>query len=511
MARFKRRSKSSSVEEIRQEWLKLLLDQYITYMRSAANLLFLMSDEHARSAIGAYGHPVVKTPTLDWLATHGSCFTQAYTPSPICISARASLATGLPVFEHGCWSSAQPYHGQVESWMHRLRGHGHTVVSIGKLHFRSGQDDNGFSEELLPMYLANEGRGWPQGLVRNPMPEFKEAWELAAEIGSGETSYTEYDRRIATEACRWLKRYPSTIRDKPWVLFISFVSPHYPFIAPAPFFDSYEGLDIPPAFASAEKDAPRHPVLRQMASFWNYDDYFNENTRKIARRAYLGLCSFLDDNIRRVLKALEDSGQANNTVIIYTSDHGEMLGNHGFWAKSVMFEDAVAVPMFLTGPGIPVSVNNTPVSLSDLAATAAVVVGQSPSPTTASWQSRPVQSFIDESETERVILSEYHDGGSPTGLFMIRQGRWKYIYYAGAYPSQLFDLAKDPQELEDLGTHPVWDDTRALLHASLCDILDPEEVNDMAFAAQMHLLQKLGGADKVLEMAGFNHTPVQNH
>ena len=135
----------------------------------AHNFLLLCSDEHARSALGCYGHPIVQTPNLDRLAARGTRFTRAYTPSPICISARASLATGLPVFEHRCWSSAEPYHGQVESWMHRLRAQGHQVDSIGKLHFRSGEDDNGFGQEILPMYLANEGRGWPQGLVRRPL------------------------------------------------------------------------------------------------------------------------------------------------------------------------------------------------------------------------------------------------------------------------------------------------------------------------------------------------------
>ena len=115
------------------------------------NVLLICSDEHARSALGCYGHPVAKTPTLDQLADSGTRFTRAYTPSPICIPARASLATGTQVHENRCWSSAEPYHGQAESWMHRLRDQNHAVVSIGKLHYRSGSHDNGFSEEIAPM------------------------------------------------------------------------------------------------------------------------------------------------------------------------------------------------------------------------------------------------------------------------------------------------------------------------------------------------------------------------
>ena len=209
------------------------------------NILILCADEHARSALGCYGHPVARTPTLDKLAKLGTRFTRAYTPSPICIPARACLATGTQVHENRCWSSAEPYHGQHESWMHRLREAGHAAVSVGKLHFRSGDDDNGFNEEILPMYLANGGKGWPQGLVRNPLPRFDEARELARDVGPGDSTYTEYDREIAAAAARWLRRYPAKIKNKPWALFVSFASPHYPLTAPKAFFDRYAGRAIP--------------------------------------------------------------------------------------------------------------------------------------------------------------------------------------------------------------------------------------------------------------------------
>ena len=147
------------------------------------NLIIIMSDEHTCSVMGAYGNKQVQTPTLDRLAREGVRFDNAYTPSPICISARASFATGTQVFEHGCWSSAEPYYGQQQSWMHRLREAGHEVVSIGKLHYRSAADDVGFSEQILPMYLTNDGKGWPQGLQRKPMGDFPGASEMAALIG----------------------------------------------------------------------------------------------------------------------------------------------------------------------------------------------------------------------------------------------------------------------------------------------------------------------------------------
>lgn len=473
-----------------------------------ANVLFLLSDEHARSALGTYRHPIVQTPVLDRFAISGTVFDRAYTPSPICIPARASLATGLHVFEHRCWSSAQPYYGQVESWMHRLRARGHDIVSIGKLHFRSGDDDNGFTEEILPMYLANDGKGWPQGLIRSPLPAFAEAAELAQLLGPGESDYTDYDRNITAAACKWISRSMKRVHSKPWVLFVSFVSPHYPLIAPPPFFDLYTHCEIPEPFANSESQRSQHPVLQEMLDFWNYDEYFDADSRRLARQNYYGLCSFVDDNIRQVLTTLDDSGQARDTVVIYTSDHGEMLGNHGFWAKSLMYEDSVAVPMIVAGQNIPVGVNNTPVSLTDMAATIEIAITGSEKPPSAPWQSRALQKFITRPEGDRFILSEYHDGGSPTGFFMIRQGDWKYVYYAGAYPAQLFDLGHDPQETQDLGENPAYAEVRAKLHGFLNQILDPDAVNAQAFAEQARLLEHLGGPEKVLAIQSFNHTPI---
>ena len=472
------------------------------------NVLIICSDEHARSALGCYGHAIVLTPTLDRFAGTGMRFTRAYTPSPICVPARASLAAGIHVHETRCWSSAEPYYGQHESWMRRLRDRGHAAVSVGKLHFRSGNDDNGFSEEILPMYLANDGKGWTQCLIRNPMPGFDEVEEMARDAGSGESSYTEYDRDITAEACRWLRRYPAAIKNKPWALFISFVSPHYPLTAPHEFFDLYAGCEMPATVADGHDQKPDHPVLREMAKFWDYDSHFDAQTRDLAKRGYYGLCSFLDDNIRQVLEALEDSGAARDTVVIYLTDHGEMLGNHGFWAKSVMYEDSVAVPLIMSGGDVPAGVNHTPVSLTDIAATVETAVGLEPTAAAEPWRGRALQGFIDAPEAERFILSQYHDGGSPTGFFMIRQGPWKYVCYAGGYPCQLFNLENDPDELTDLGETPDHEGVREMMHGFLTSILDPEEVSAQAFGDQAVLLDRYGGPEKVLAMPSFNHTPV---
>lgn len=473
----------------------------------ASNVLVLMSDEHTRSVLGAYGNPLAQTPTLDRLAADGVRFSDAYTPSPICIPARASFATGLPVFEHRCWSSAEPYYGQQPSWMGRLRARGHRVVSIGKLHYRSARDDTGFSESMLPMYLANDGRGWPQGLLRKPMAEFPESVEMAALLGPGETSYTRYDREITAAAIEWLERQAPR-ETRPWALFVSFVSPHFPLSAPQACYELYRDVGLPPPY---DRDPPahaNHPVEAQMREFWDYAEHFSAESEVEGLRNYYGLCRFLDDNLRQVLAALDRSGQRDDTLIIYTSDHGDLIGNHGIWGKSFMYEDSVGIPLLVSGPGIAPGINPTPVTLADLAATIECAVGADPARANAAWRGRPLQEFITRPEPERPVIAEYHDGGSPCGVFMLRCGRWKLVYYAEGHPPQLFDVENDPRELRDRAGDPDCAAVCADLESRLGSILDPEAVNRQAFDDQAAMIERLGGLDAIRASPSFNHTPL---
>lgn len=202
------------------------------------NLLFILSDEHRRDIAGCYGNDIVRTPTLDRLAKRGTRFTNAYTPCPICVPARACLATGRQAFQMGVWDNAHPYHGEIPSWGHRLKAAGHRVDSIGKLHFRSADDDNGFTEEILPLHVV-DGVGDLLGLIRDPPAARGNMPALAREAGPGESSYTAYDRRIADAACDWLAARAQEKEGKPWCLFVSFVLPHFPLIAPEEFFALY--------------------------------------------------------------------------------------------------------------------------------------------------------------------------------------------------------------------------------------------------------------------------------
>ena len=167
------------------------------------NLLIIMSDQHSRNVLGCYGHPLVRTPNLDRLAARGTRFASCWTPSPVCIPARAAFATGKYIHQIGFWDNADPYDGSIPSWHHRLRDAGHTVVSIGKLHFRSDDDDCGFSELIIPMQVI-EGKGDLLGLIRDDLPVRGAAYKMAQMAGPGESPYTHYDREIAARAEKWL-------------------------------------------------------------------------------------------------------------------------------------------------------------------------------------------------------------------------------------------------------------------------------------------------------------------
>ncbi|MYH57011.1 MAG: sulfatase-like hydrolase/transferase [Boseongicola sp. SB0675_bin_26] len=473
------------------------------------NFLIVISDEHRKDAMGCAGHPVVKTPNLDGLAGRGTIFENAYTPSPVCVPARAAMACGDYVHNIGCWDSATPYRGVPRSWMHKLRDGGVEVTSIGKLHFRSSEDDNGFSREILPMHVVG-GVGWPAGLLREDPPDFESARELAADVGAGTSSYTDYDLEITQAACDWLLARGESAA--PWATFVSLVSPHYPLVAPSEYYDLYdpEAVDFPIAYEHSLR--PRHAELNNMARFFDYDRHFDRRKVREAKAAYYGLVSFMDDCVGRILSALDQSGQADNTVVVYVSDHGDMMGDHGLWTKQVMYEASAGIPMIVAGPGVPVGKRvGTGTSLVDLAATAVDVTAASDS-SDVHCPGRSLRSIAGEKDDpNRTVFSEYHDGGSTTGSFMARWGNWKFVYYVG-HDAQLFNLAQDPHELHDLAhdgvSDPVvmaaWREGESRLRA----ICDPEKVNARCFADQNRRIAELGGIEACRSAHAFNHTPT---
>jgi choline-sulfatase len=471
------------------------------------NLLVIMSDEHNPRMLGSAGHSLARTPNLDRLAGRGTRFTAAYCTSPICVPSRAGFATGRYPHQIGYWDNADPYDGAVPSWHHLLRAGGHRVVSIGKLHFRGAPgDDHGFSEELLAMHVL-DAVGDVKGLVREDIPRRNGYDKLAKLAGPGESPYTRYDRDIAARAQRWLQE--DGRRDgRPWALFVSFVCPHFPLVAPPRFYELYppERIPLPKQYLPAER--PDHPYLRDYDACVAYDLGFGGDLAKVRRAiaGYLGLVSFMDDNVGKVLNALEEAGLAEQTRVVYTSDHGDNAGARGLWGKSTMYEESAGVPLLMAGPDIAAGATcAVPVSHVDLfpffleAAGCAVPKdgghGLSPLALAASAQA------------ERSVLSEYHAIGSTGGITMLRKGRWKYVHCV-RYRPQLFDLETDPEELVDLAGDPARRATLRDLEAELRRFCDPEEVDARAKRRQAELLARHGGREAALARGDLNYTPA---
>jgi choline-sulfatase len=475
--------------------------------KSAKNLLIIMSDEHNPKILGCSGHPFIETPNLDRLAANGVRFKSAYCTSPVCIPARASFAVGKYIHQIGYADNADAYDGQVPSWHHKLRDRGHQVVAIGKLHFHRYGEDHGFSEEIIPMHIF-EGKGDLMGLVRSNLPVRKGAYKIANLAGPGESQYTFYDREIAARAQVWLREEAPKHKDKPWVLFVSFVAPHFPLTAPPEHFYKYYDQDLPLPKLYARNERPKHPYLVDYRHSFNYDDYFDPVKLKKALAGYYGLCSFLDQNIGLVLKALADAGLADDTRVLYTSDHGDNLGTRGMWGKSTMYEETAGVPLIMAGPEIPVGrVIETPTSHVDAYPFILEAVGAAEPSLLEGFPGVSLNALAEGEKPNRNVLVEYHGMGSSTAAFMIRHQQYKYVYYVD-YPPQLFDLQADPEELNDLAPEPAHAAVLKDCHQRLTVICDPIAVDRQVRERQAELLSANGGRDAVIKRGDLGFSPA---
>ncbi len=316
------------------------------------NVLFIFSDEHDPRHMGCAGSPLVKTPNLDRLAEQGTRFANAYTPSPICVPARASLATGMPVQDIGYWDNALAYDGQIEGWGHALQKADRRVESIGKLHFTNDQDPTGFSDQTLAMHIW-EGIGMVWGSVRDPLPEAPgKIGHMLKEIGPGWSNYNQFDTDVGEATVNWLRDRAQQPDDKPWTLFTGFVAPHFPLVAPKEFFDLYPLDRIQHSKLLPADGYKHHPGSHAWSSSCQETRFDGDpELRKLAIAGYFALCSFMDRQVGLIIDALEETGQADNTLIIYTSDHGDNAGARGLWGKSNLYLESTAVPVILSGPG----------------------------------------------------------------------------------------------------------------------------------------------------------------
>ncbi len=460
---------------------------------TSGNLLVIMSDEHQARAMAWSGHPFVKTPNLDALAARGLGFTNAYTPSPICVPARASFATGRHVHETRLWDNAMPYTGAIPGWGHALQDKRVPVESIGKLHYRAEEDPAGFDVEHLPMMVAG-GVGMVWASIRKEDERIVPSGRMLGEyIGPGDSRYTQYDAAVTARTLAWLRERAKCGASRPWCLYVGLVAPHFPLVVPREFFDLYPIDTLPEVKLHPRDGYRRHPwVEKQNASMDSESQFESAEERLRAIACYFGLCSWLDHNVGHIIAALEECGLAANTTVIYTSDHGDNVGARGLWGKSNLYQESVSVPLIMAGPGIRQGICRTPVSLLDLSSEIAWHFGAT---IETSKDVRPLTEIASKPDNpERIVFSQYHAAGSVSGAFMIRKGRWKYHHYVGFEP-ELFDLLNDPEETTDLAADPDYLEIRSMMNSELRKICDPEAVDRQAFADQADLIARYGGRE----------------
>lgn len=477
-------------------------------MEATPNLLVILSDQHQARAMSCADHPVVQTPHLDELAARGTRFTNAYTPSPICVPARAAFATGRQVHDIRNWDNAMPYVGKPRGWGHALQDNGVRVESIGKLHYRDEEDDSGFDVQHIPMHVA-DGVGMVWGSIRREDERVynKHVRMMGDTIGPGESSYTRYDRSVTDMTCDWLSKSQDSIA--PWCLYVGLVAPHHPLISPQEFYDLYPLDKLPPDKLRLKDGYARHPWMDKMAdAMVGEDGWKDEEERRVAIASYYGLTSYMDHNVGRIIKALKENGQFDNTTIIYSSDHGENLGVRDLWGKMNMYEESAAIPLIVApAPDLgadPRPTSHTTTSLLDISETIidhfdAELPGE-----------RPGKSLYDisasEDDTERAVFSEYHAVGAVSGEFMLRKGDLKLIEYVGFEP-ELFNLAEDPEELTNQVQNPAYADDLARMQAELRKICDPDAVNSEAFEDQDALIEAYGGKEAASKLGAPSATP----
>ncbi len=472
-----------------------------------SNLLFILSDEHNRDSSGCYGHPLVQTPNIDKLASGGVRFDAAYTNCPICVPARASLATGKYVHEIGYWDNAFPYEGRVPGWGHRLIEEGHRVDSIGKLHYRSESDEDGFSNKLVPLNVV-DGIGDVMGSIRDQIPVRTGSRAGITGAGPGDSTYLDYDEQIASLSCDWLRDAAARDEEKPWLLFVGFVCPHPPFVAPPDLYELYpfDKIDIP--VQNRLEDQPQHPAMVELRRAMQYAEPFTEDEVRRVTAAYYGACTHLDRQIGKVMSTLEETGLADNTRIIYTSDHGESMGRRGLWGKFTMYEESVAVPLIVAGADVPQgAISKDVVSLVDCYQTFFEALGVELDQSDRSLPGKSLWPIAQGQSFDRLALSEYHAVGSLSASYMIREGKYKYIHYVN-FPPQLFNLEADAQEENDLANSDECRKIVSRMEAKLRELLDPEAVDARAKADQKALVDRHGGREAVLQRGTFVNSPV---
>jgi len=450
-------------------------------MSERPNILIIVSDEHDPHVTGCYGHAQAQTPAMDALADEGLTFDNAYCNNPICTPSRNSFMTGRYCHEIDAWDLECPLPDDAQTWGHHLGRAGYETVLCGRTHWHGPDRLRGFDRRLL-----DDLPKWRRDTYRPPSrsPESRRGSRShVTECGPGSHPSTHYDRLAGGLAEQFIRQQGARLGDRPWLLYTGFIRPHFPLIAPPELLALYDPERVPLPATFNEPLDQQHPAIQQLRYSWHNDEPLPEATQRLATACYDALVTQVDRLIGVMVEALRETGQLDNTVVIYTCDHGEMGGHHGIWQKQCFYEPSARVPLIVRAPGeTPRRVADN-VSLVDLLPTLLDVADAPPA------DELPGRSLLDVArhdpgEPKRTVFSEYHHRGMTRAGFMLKRGPYKLCHYVGHDTPQLFRPDLDPDEIHDLAADPAHADARDACEAALHALIDPEAVDRQALAHQ---------------------------
>ena len=432
---------------------------------SKPNILIFMVDQLNGTLFPDGPAEWLHAPNLKKLAARSTRFQNAYTASPLCAPGRAAFMSGQLPSDTGVYDNAAEFTSSIPTYAHHLRRAGYQTCLTGKMHFVGPDQMHGFEERLTTdIYPADFG--WTPD-YRKP-GERIDWWyhNMGSVTGSGVgeiSNQMEYDDEVAYNATRKVYDYARGKDERPWCMTVSFTHPHDPYVARKKYWDLYEDCEhlLPTVPAMEYEDHDAHSQRIFDANDWRSFD-ISEDDIKRSRRAYFANISYLDDKIGEVMEALDSTDQ--EAIILFVSDHGDMLGERGLWFKMSFFEGSARVPMMICAPDMKPGLIKTPVSNIDVCPTLCDLAGVDMSevePWTTGQSVKPMGQGIERTEP---VAIEYAAEASYAPMVSLRYGKWKYNR-CKLDPDQLFDMDADPHELTNLAEVPAHQGTRGQLRA----------------------------------------------
>lgn len=428
-------------------------------MTKRPNILIVMVDQLSGTLFPDGPADFLHVPHLRALASKAARFANCYTASPLCAPARASFMTGQLPSRTRVYDNAAELASDIPTFAHHLRNAGYYTCLSGKMHFVGPDQLHGFEERLTTdIYPADFG--WTPDYRR---PDERIDWwyhNLGSVTGAGvaeTTNQLEYDDEVAFHAIQKLHQLARVSTDpgrRPWCLTVSFTHPHDPYVARRKYWDLYEdcrALEPEIGFIPFEAQDP-HSQRLYLASDYASFEVTPEHVRR-ARRGYFASISYIDDKVGELLAALEATRMLEDTIVLFCSDHGDMLGERGLWFKMSFHEASARVPLMIAGPGIEPELIKAPVSTLDIAATLCDLAGIDAGATAPWMDGQSLMAVARDGVRSSPVPMEYAAEGSYAPLVALRDGRYKFVH-CEIDPPQLFDLESDPYELDNLATDP---------------------------------------------------------